>query len=236
MKLNSKRVILSLVFFVTGFILSFSYQFTSEGSENEGNVTEKQWQREAEVRRQLLKQEERNKELQDELMEKQKLVNEAEERLAEQEQILFNLVEDVKKLRLIAGDVAVKGPGIEVTLSDASYIPDEENANNYIVHDSHVQMLINELRASGAVSAIAVNGQRISNNSYVTCVGPVITVDNNQYPAPFVISAIGDPLVLEGSLNLPQGVKDRLVNDNIQVKIEKKDEIVMEPLLGKERW
>lgn len=232
MKVTGKHVVMALVFMVTGFILSFSYQFTSE---NDDDSSIKQWSKEYDIREQLNNQEERNKDLQEELYVKQQKVHQIEEKLAKQEQILFNLVEDVKKLRMIAGTVAVKGEGIEVTLADASYIPSEESANNYIVHEAHVRMVVNELLASGS-TAIAINGQRLSNNTSINCVGPVISVDGNQYPAPFIITAIGDSEVLEGALNLPQGVKDTLLNDNIEVKIEKKDQVVMEPFIGKERW
>ncbi|MDP4163311.1 MAG: DUF881 domain-containing protein, partial [Bacillota bacterium] len=76
------------------------------------------------------------------------------------------------------------------------------------------------------------NGQRLSSNSYIVCNGPVITVDGYQHPAPFVISAIGDPDVLSAALNITGGVKDQLVNDNIVFTLEKKDEIVFEPILG----
>ena len=54
-----------------------------------------------------------------------------------------------------------------------------------------------------------------------------------QHPAPFVISAIGDPDVLASALNLTGGVKDQLVNDNIVFSLEKKSEIFLNPILGK---
>ncbi|MFH7445066.1 DUF881 domain-containing protein, partial [Pseudomonas syringae pv. tagetis] len=84
--------------------------------------------------------------------------------------------------------------------------------------------VINELYISGA-SGIAVNGQRLSSQSYIICDGPVITVDGIQHPAPFVVTAIGDPDVLSSALNLTGGVKDQLVNDNIVFSLEKKSEI-----------
>ncbi len=64
--------------------------------------------------------------------------------------------------------------------------------------------VINELYISGA-DAISINDQRLSSNSFIFCNGPVITVDGNQFPAPFVISAIGDPSVLIPALNIAEG-------------------------------
>ncbi len=86
-------------------------------------------------------------------------------------------------------------------------------------------------------AAVSINGQRVTHHSYISCNGPVITVDGNQYPAPFVISAIGDPDVLMPALNIAGGLVDQLSRDHISVSIEKQDQIEMEPLLkqGNER-
>jgi len=127
--------------------------------------------------------------------------------------------------------VKVKGPGVIVTLKDGHYNPSEENVNNYLVHERHVFMVVNELYAAGA-EAVAVNGQRLSHRSYIVCNGPVIEIDGNQHPAPFEIAAIGDPEVLSAALELQGGIKDMLVSENIEVKIETKNEIVFNPLLS----
>lgn len=229
MRLRGKHVVLSLALLMIGFLVSFSYQFTNDMSMSK--AADKQWSEEYEYREQLIEKEERTKRLQEELFAKQDKIREVEEELAQKEKKLFNLVEDVEKYRMYAGVVKVKGPGIEVTLRDASYVKSEENVNNYIVHDAHVHKVINELLSSGA-KAVAVNGQRLLHDSYIACVGPVITVDGKEHPAPFVITAIGNPDDLYESMNLSQGVKDQLVSDNVEVRIEKKDEIILEPYLG----
>ncbi|MBE4908816.1 DUF881 domain-containing protein [Bacillus luteolus] len=232
-KVRGKHVILSFVCLVLGFMISFSYQFTKQEAANgNGKPTERQWTKEYEYRNNLIEQEEKNRELQKELVEKQEKVREIEEELAkgEQEKIYFNLVEDVEKLRMYVGDVRVKGQGIQVTLSDSSYVPTGEDVNNYIVHESHLFKVINELYISGA-QAVSINGKRLSHDSYIYCNGPVVTVDGNPYPAPFVIAGIGNPDVLIPALNINGGVIDQLLQDNIVIKVEKKSEIVMEPLL-----
>ncbi len=182
-------------------------------------------------RNELIKQQKENRKLQDELYYKQEKVREMEEDLSKEEQIFFNLAEDAEKYRMFLGKVKVQGEGIEVKLEDGVYDPEEENVNNYIVHEHHVFKVINELYIAGA-SAIAINGQRISFDSYIVCTGPVITVDGVEYPAPFTISAIGDADVLASALNINGGVKDQLVNDNIVFTLEKKDHLEFEPILG----
>jgi uncharacterized protein YlxW (UPF0749 family) len=231
MKVKGKHVILSFVCIVLGFMISFSYQFTKT-EKAESTITDRQWEKEYEYRNILIGQEEKNRKLQQELFEKQEKVRQTEEGLANQEQVLFNLVEDVEKLRMYVGEVRVQGKGIQVSLEDASYIPTEANVNNYIVHEGHINKVISELLISGA-NAIAINGQRIFHNSYILCIGPVISVDGNQYPAPFTISAIGDPNVLNAALNISGGVVDQLVSENINVKVEKKQLLTMEAVLSK---
>ncbi|MFX8864309.1 hypothetical protein ABTM79_19395, partial [Acinetobacter baumannii] len=87
----------------------------------------RQWDKEYEYRQQLIEQQEQNKKLQAELFKKQQRVREMEKQLASEEQIYFNLAEDAERLRMYLGKVKVKGKGVEVTLSDASYIPSEAN-------------------------------------------------------------------------------------------------------------
>ncbi|WP_246940173.1 DUF881 domain-containing protein [Bacillus pinisoli] len=231
MKVKGNHLILSIVCVVLGFMISFSYQFTKSENKESSRLTNRQWEREFEYRNTLIKQEELNRNLQQELFERQEKVRKIEEDLANQEQNLFNLVEDVEKLRMYVGEIAVQGKGIQVTLEDASYVPSKANVNNYIVHEGHLQKVINELLISGA-DAIAINGQRIFHDSYISCIGPVVSVDGTQHPAPFVISAIGDSEVLNAALNLTGGVKDQLLNDNINVKIAKQEQILLEPKLG----
>lgn len=220
MKMRGRYVILSLIMLVLGFLVAFSYQLTKE-KQPENGISSEQWDKEYETRQLLIKQEERNAELQKQLSDTQEKVRKIEEDLKNEKQLYFNLVEDAEKYRMYVGELGVKGEGIEVTLEDSSYIPEGENVNNYIVHEGHIFKVINELLISGA-SAVAINGQRLSHDSYIYCNGPVVTVDGNQFPAPFVISAIGDPAVLDQALNIAGGVVEQVAYDNIVITLEKK--------------
>ncbi|AGN36144.1 DUF881 domain-containing protein [Bacillus paralicheniformis] len=219
---------LSLAMLVLGFLLSFSYQFARENKDHE--ETAENWKEEYSLRDRLISQEKQNKKLEQELYKKQQEVQKTETALKKEKKEYYNIVEDVERYRMFVGEIGVQGEGIKVTLKDASYIPEGENVNNYIVHESHIFRLLNELWISGA-AAVSINGQRVTHHSYISCNGPVITVDGNQYPAPFVISAIGDPDVLMPALNIAGGLVDQLSRDHISVSIEKQDQIEMEPLL-----
>ena len=232
LKVKGKHVILSFVCLVLGYMIAFSYHLTEkQNAEKHKNLTDKQWEKTLDLRNQLNAQKETNRRLQKELNQKQENVLENEKDLSKEAQVFYNLAEDAEKYRMFLGKVKVKGKGVKITLSDGAYNPNEVNVNNYLVHEMHVFKVVNELYISGA-AAVAIDGQRLTSHSYINCNGPVITVDGQQHPAPFVITAIGDPDVLSAALNLTGGVKDQLVNDNIIFTMEKESEIVFNPILG----
>ncbi len=230
MKLQGRHVVLSLVLFVFGFLIAFSYQHVKENTENL-QMSEQEWEKDFFYHQQLIQLEEKNSELQDKIDRYRKDINDVEQTLGEQETKIADYVEGKKELQMITGELPITGSGLKVTLTDAAYIPRKENTNHYIVHDRHIHLTINEMFSAGA-KAIAINGQRIFKDSYINCVGPVIIVDGNQYPAPFTIEAIGDTETLRSSLELTNGVVDILVNDNIEVKVENSDYVQMNAKKG----
>ncbi|ARK31089.1 DUF881 domain-containing protein [Halalkalibacter krulwichiae] len=235
MRVKGKHVILSFVLLVTGFILALSYEVANE--RNTASLApgfERQWEIEDELRNQVISEQTVNRNLQEELQMLQTEVRELENNIAtidqEQEVKAQNLIEDIERLRKLVGQVKVEGTGIEISLEDADYVPDGENPNNYIVHEFHVQRVVHELFVAGA-EAIAINGFRLTHQSYIQCTGPVIQVDGQTSSAPFVITAIGDSDHLESAITLPGGVHQQLVNDEISVRIQKKNTVTLEPHL-----
>ncbi|MBN8191551.1 DUF881 domain-containing protein [Bacillus sp. NTK074B] len=231
MKVRGKHVILSLVCLVLGFILAFSFSLANTEQAELGNRTNGQWKQEEALRDQILEYQQKNNKLQEKLYEQQDKIGNMEKEFSKEKQIYFNLAEDAEKYRMYLGKTKVKGPGVTITLSDAQYDPEEENANNYIVHEHHVFKVINELYIAGA-SVVAINGQRLKHDSYILCNGPVIQIDGIDYPAPFKITAIGDPDVLSSAMNITGGVKDQLVNDNIIFEMKKENTVILEPTVG----
>ncbi|NLM74130.1 MAG: DUF881 domain-containing protein [Clostridiaceae bacterium] len=126
---------------------------------------------------------------------------------------------------LRAGLAPVKGSGIVITLEDAPAIG-ELNINDYIIHDSQVNAILDELKAYGA-QAISVNGERVISTTKPVCAGPTIIVNNNRYPPPYVIKAIGDPYALFDAVNSMSTVAFmRLAG--IRVDIVMQDEILID--------
>lgn len=210
--------------------MAYSYSL-SKTEESAAGFTGGSFSEEEErVREELIAQQERNKELRVEIEKKQGTIQEYEQSFSDSEEHFADYAEEAEALRLYLGVLPVEGTGLKVTLQDGEYDSDLVNPNDYIVHESHVFQVINELYISGA-EAISINGQRIHANSYIVCTGPVITVDGVQYPAPFTIEAIGEPEVLESSMKLAGGVMDQLVNDNIIVTMDAGQKITMPALL-----
>jgi uncharacterized protein YlxW (UPF0749 family) len=227
----SKSIIFSLVFLVLGFIMAYSFSL-SQAEKNKTSYTGGAFfEQEERFRAQLIEQQERNKDLRAELEEKQAAVQDYEQSFSDGPDRFSGYADEAESLRRYVGALPIEGDGLKVTLQDGEYDGNSENPNNYIVHESHVFQVINELYISGA-QAISINGQRIDGNSYIVCTGPVITVDGIQYPAPFTIEAIGKSDVLESSMKLSGGVMDQLLNDNIIVTLDMGQKISMPAMLS----
>lgn len=140
--------------------------------------------------------------------------------------------------KFLAGTISARGPGITVTLRDSPKLnpseTDPETIENYVVHDSDIRSIVDELFASGA-EAISINDQRLIANSSIRCVGPVVLVNSIQLAPPYVIKAIGKADVMEKALTLPGGVADALfLLDMIDVK--KSQSLVVPAFTGKTRF
>ncbi len=118
----------------------------------------------------------------------------------------------VGMLAASAGSLAVRGPGVEVTLEDAPPpnserdLPDGVSLDDYVVHQQDVDAVINALWAGGA-EAVAVMDRRIIATSSVRCVGNVVIVDGQVFSPPFVITAIGSPESMLAALDGDEGVQ-----------------------------
>jgi uncharacterized protein YlxW (UPF0749 family) len=150
---------------------------------------------------------------------------------------------DLQKANLLAGLVAVTGPGVVVTLKDSKNPPPKpadmsqesyvELTRPYLIHDQDIQAVINELRAAGA-EAIAVNDQRIVATTAVRCVGPTVLV--NTVPtngSPVKVQAIGDPDTLVTALTMSGGVADQYkITDPSMFAMEKAKNLTLPAYAG----
>lgn len=132
---------------------------------------------------------------------------------------------ELQELRMLAGLLPLQGPGIEILLNDRKR--DQLLFNNpslisyYIVHDSDLLNVVNELRSAGA-EAIAINGTRIMANSRISCGGPTIHVGRLQrFAPPFIIHAIGDPDALIAVFDGPDSIYNDLTAWGLEFQIKR---------------
>ncbi|GGD25162.1 DUF881 domain-containing protein [Nocardioides daphniae] len=93
----------------------------------------------------------------------------------------------VSRLGARTGYLAVRGPGLRVTVDDAP-----NPSPSQIVQDDDLLVLVDGLWAAGA-EAIAINGQRLTALSSIQNSGSAIHVNVRPLNPPYVVEAIGDP-------------------------------------------
>ncbi|MEG1857192.1 MAG: DUF881 domain-containing protein, partial [Pseudoflavonifractor sp.] len=80
---------------------------------------------------------------------------------------------EVERLEMEAGLTDLEGPGVTVALRDSSAANVTGDEQDYLIHDSDLLSVINELRDAGA-EAISLNGERLLASSEVRCAGAVV--------------------------------------------------------------
>jgi len=162
-------------------------------------------------------------------------LNEIEQKLGQGDAQTRELSQQLQEARVQAGLIAMKGPGVAVTLSDSKRRPGpDEDAYFFIVHDVDLQSLVNELFAAGA-EAVSVNDQRIITRSSIRCVGPSVLVNTVQLASPFVVKCIGAAKDIESGLTMPSGFRDSmamLIRSGGEVKIAVQEEVVIPAFSG----
>ena len=112
------------------------------------------------------------------------------------------LADRLVALGLASATLPVEGPGLTVTLDDAtSEAPGEKPLQgdapvNNRVQDVDLQSLVNALWAAGA-EAISINGERLTALTAIRSAGDTILVDFNPLSPPYVVQAVGDPAELQ---------------------------------------
>jgi uncharacterized protein YlxW (UPF0749 family) len=96
-------------------------------------------------------------------------------------------------------------------------------ANTSSIHDLDIRQVVDVMRSCGAV-AISINGERVVTTSEITCNGPTVQVNKKKFSIPYVISAIGDVVLMKSILESDNYLINRILS-NIQFEIEIKEEI-----------
>jgi uncharacterized protein YlxW (UPF0749 family) len=99
--------------------------------------------------------------------------------------------QELRSASLAAGLVAVRGPGLRVTLDDSDKPESPSgNVNDLVIHSQDVQAVVNALWKAGA-EAVSINGQRLVGTSAVLCVGNTLLLNGTVHSPPYVVLAVG---------------------------------------------
>jgi len=124
-------------------------------------------------------------------------------------EMLKEINAELERQKMMAGLLAVEGPGVQVILDDSSIqlVPATANSSDYLIHEYDLRDVANLLWMAGS-EAIAINNERIVATTSIYCVGSTVMVNDTRLSPPYLIQAIGDPAVQEDVLNNPAYLKD----------------------------
>ena len=135
------------------------------------------------------------------------------------------MMEERDYYELIGGETSVHGEGVDVFVDDGTRdLTEGEDPNAVLVHDMDILTIINDLNRSGA-EVLSVNGQRITNNSSITCSGYTIRINDQFFARPFEIRAIGDSKRMAAALLGPDGYGTLLRDYGVIFKMTIKEDI-----------
>lgn len=150
-----------------------------------------------------------------------------------QQQDDSTLANEWEKIKLSTGLVDVKGAGIIIKLDDAMVKEPEYEVGWQIIHDEDIKIILNELKKAGA-QAITINGERVVPMSEQLCAGPTIKINDNRYPVPYVIQAIGNPDLLAEVITNSSRIAE-MTEFKIRVEITKSKELTLSKFSGADK-
>jgi len=145
--------------------------------------------------------------------------------LAANTEMLKGINAELERQKMIAGLLAVEGPGVQVTLDDSSIrsVSATAGSNDYLIHEYDLRDVVNLLWMAGS-EAIAVNNERIVATTSIYCVGSTVMVNDTRLSPPYLIQAIGNPIAQEDVLRNPaylKEIKQRAELYGVQFKVNR---------------
>lgn len=212
MKVNSKYIIIVVVFFILSFAITVQLRVTSsEGSAvtQEKIITN--------LKDQIFKLKDDNEKLnkkyvlsQDSLEDVRSIASENDTSNAEKSDL-------IEKYTVIHGDTDVKGEGVIIKYYPSETTQSGEKVGNADITKDLVDM-VNELKNAGA-EAISVNDIRITNTTSIEMEKNSIVIDSQKITRPYVIKAIGNSNTMNSSLIRPGGTIELIRMDRAKIEL-----------------
>ncbi|MDD2189437.1 MAG: DUF881 domain-containing protein [Eubacteriales bacterium] len=137
------------------------------------------------------------------------------------------LQKEREQYKVLSGNADVQGEGVVIIIDDGTrQLYEGEDPNTVLVHDMDILNVINELNRSGA-EVLAVNGQRIVNDSSISCSGYTIRINGQFFARPFEIKAIGDSKRMAAALIGPEGYGTLLSDYGVIFKLTIKEDVTI---------
>lgn len=116
--------------------------------------------------------------------------------------------DDLRAVEMVAGQTALHGPAVKVTLTDAplEVKPDNVDPDMLVVHQQDIQVVVNALWRAGA-EAMTLQGERVITTTAIKCVGNTVVLHGTPYAPPYEIVAIGNQDALERGLEADEGTQ-----------------------------
>lgn len=226
-KLAKYHVPLTITSFLLGILLSVSFYTKSRVETTMPRATEL-----VEVVENL---ETGKEQLQKTLESLRKEASDFEHKAAASDGLLSDYMIQEKKYKKLAGLTGVEEQGIRIVLADAASMPPNSDPNDYIVHSSDLQTILNVLWR-GEAQAVSINGNRLVGTSAIRCVGNTILINSSLVGSPYEIIAIGDSKSLKNTLLKDEGSKiffGKTTNElGISIELREEKKITVPPYKG----
>ncbi|WP_326578083.1 DUF881 domain-containing protein [Actinacidiphila glaucinigra] len=216
-RVSRAQLIVALLLFVLGLGLAIQVRSTSDTSALRGA-------RQEDLVRILDELDNRSQRLGDEQRRLEEQRTELENSSDQAEEARKQTEQKAEQLGVLAGTVAVEGPGITLTVNDPQ---------NAVEADMLLDAL-QELRAAGA-EAIQINDVRVVADTYFTQGSGGVQIDGHKVNAPYRFKVIGNPQDLEPALNIPGGVVQTLEKEQATADVARSEKIVVDALRPSEQ-
>jgi uncharacterized protein YlxW (UPF0749 family) len=197
-KLARWQISVTLICIITGFFISFNFKAQSALRSGPSQTS-------AVLADMVEKIEKENTTLEAEIL-KLRIQLDDKQKVQAADNSLEGLQIQLDKAKLISGLTTLEGSGLTLTLNDRNIALEQARKSggainywDYLVHDSDLIKLVNDLKIGGA-EAIAINGERLTTPSDIKCGGYIVYSNGTRLGAPYVLTAIGDPEELEAAL------------------------------------
>ncbi|MFE2546399.1 DUF881 domain-containing protein [Actinacidiphila glaucinigra] len=216
-RVSRAQLIVALLLFVLGLGLAIQVRSTSDTSALRGA-------RQEDLVRILDELDNRSQRLGDERRRLEEQRTELENSSDQAEEARKQTEQKAEQLGVLAGTVAVEGPGITLTVNDP-----QDAVEADMLLDA-----LQELRAAGA-EAIQINDVRVVADTYFTQGSGGVQIDGHQVNAPYRFKVIGNPQDLEPALNIPGGVVQTLEKEQATADVARSEKIVVDALRPSEQ-